>query len=276
MPETRVPDPRATEPRVLTTVDGPVAYVTLNRPDQLNGIDLQLIDELIAAAESLKSDRALRAVILQGSGRSFSAGLDFAAAFANKRRVARFFFAGARTVNRFQQVSTIWRELPVPVIAVVQGHCFGAGVQLAAGADFRFTTPDAKWSILEAKWGLVPDMGGTIPFLENMPVDVLQRLAMTGEVIDGNQAVDLGLATEVAEDPLKQALLLVDQIVERSPDSVAATKELLYLNQRGSRRKALRRERRLQSAMFSSPNTAIAREAGTKKTSATFGPRTFG
>lgn len=261
--------------RVLMSVDGPVAYVTLNRPDQLNGIDLDLIDELISIAEGLKADRDIRAVIVQGSGRSFCAGLDFGAAFKDKRRVAKFFFAGPRTVNRFQRFSTIWREIGVPVIAVVHGHCYGAGVQLAAGADFRFTTPDAQWSILEAKWGLVPDMGGTIPFLENLPIDVVQRLAMTGEIIDGEQAVELGLATEVAEDPLKQALVLVDQILERSPDSVAATKELLYGNLRGSRRSALRRERRLQARMFKAPNTTIARVAGMKKQIPTFGPRTY-
>ena len=264
-----------TEPRVITPIEGPVAYVTLNRPEQLNGVDLDLIDELLAAAETLKVDRSIRAVILSGSGRSFCAGLDFAAAFGDKRRVARFFFAGPRTVNRFQKFSTVGRDLPVPVIAVVHGHCFGAGVQLAAGADFRFTTPDAKWSILEAKWGLVPDMGGTIPLLSNLPIDVVQRLAMTGEVVSGEQAVELGLATEVSDDPRAAALALVEQIVERSPDSVAATKQLMYRNERGTRRQALRRERRLQSAMFKSANTRIAREAGQKRTTPEFGPRTF-
>src|SRR5215217_8094501 len=121
-----------TEPRVLTEIDGPIAYVWLNRPDKLNGVDLELITELIAAAEALKSNRDIRAVVLQGKGRSFCAGLDFGAAFKDKKRVARFFFAGPRSLNRFQKVTAIWRSLPVPVIAVVQGHCYGAGVQLAA------------------------------------------------------------------------------------------------------------------------------------------------
>ncbi|MGA8850687.1 MAG: crotonase/enoyl-CoA hydratase family protein [Aeromicrobium sp.] len=264
------------EPRVLTTIDGPVAHVTLNRPEQLNGVDLDLIDDLLATANTLRKNRAIRAVILQGSGRSFCAGLDFAAAFKNKRRVARYFFAGARTVNRFQKFSTVWRDLPVPVIAVVHGHCYGAGVQLAAGADFRITTPDAQWAILEAKWGLVPDMGGTVPFIENLPIDSLQRLAMTGEVISGAQAVELGLASMASEDPMAEAMDFVAKIIERSPDSVAATKALLYANQRGSRRAALRMERRMQAQMFKTPNTAIAREAGMSKRSASFGPRTFG
>jgi len=262
--------------KVLTEIKDGVAYVTLNRPDALNGIDLDLIDQLIKAAESLKGDKSIRAVVLQGAGRSFCAGLDFASAFKNKKRVARFFLAGPKKANTFQKFSTVWRELPVPVVAVVHGHCFGGGLQLVAGADFRFTTPDAKWSILEAKWGLVPDMGGTVPFLDVMPVDIVQRLAMTGEVVSGEQAVELGLATGVSEDPLAEALALIEQIKERSPDSVAATKELIYRNSRGTERRALRLERKLQSIMFKSPNTRIAREAGMKKESPVFGPRTFG
>lgn len=265
-----------TEPRVLTEIDGPIAYVTLNRPDKLNGVDLDTIDELIAAAESLRSNRDIRAVVLQGKGRSFCAGLDFASAFQEKKRVARYFLAGPRTVNRFQKVNQIWRGLPVPVIAVVQGHCYGAGVQLAVGADFRFTAPDATWAILEAKWGLVPDMSGTVPFGELMPADVAMRLAMTGESITGERAAELGLATEASADPLAAALALVDQIVERSPDSVAATKELMYATRHGSLRSAYRLERRLQSIMFKARNTAIARKAGAARETPVFGPRSYG
>ncbi len=261
---------------MLTDIDGPVAYVTLNRPDKLNGVDLTTIDELIETAEALRSNREIRAVVLQGRGRSFCAGLDFGAAFADKKKVARFFFAGPRTVNRFQRVNQVWRELPVPVIAVVQGHCYGAGLQLASCADFRFTTPDATWSILEAKWGLVPDMAGTVPFSELLPADVAMRLAMTGEQISGERAAELGLATEVSDDPLKAALALVDQIVERSPDSVAATKRLVYGSRRGSLRQVYRLERSLQSAMFKARNTSIARKAGAAKEKPVFGPRSFG
>ncbi len=263
------------EQKVLTEIKDGVAYVTLNRPDALNGIDLDVVEQVIAAGERLKSDTSIRAVVLQGAGRSFCAGLDFASAFKDKKRVARYFLAGPKKANKFQRFSTVWRDVPVPVIAVIQGHCFGGGLQLVAGADFRFTTPDAQWSILEAKWGLVPDMGGTVPFLDVMPVDIVQRLAMTGEVVSGEQALDLGLATGVSDDPLAEALALIEQIKQRSPDSVAATKQLIYRNARGAERRALRRERKLQSAMFKSRNTKIAREAGMAKQAPVFGPRTF-
>ena len=265
-----------TEPRVLVETDGPIAYVTLNRPDKLNGIDLDTIDGLIDAAAMVRADRDVRAVVLRGAGRSFSAGLDFGAAFADKKRVARYFVAGPRRLNRFQRVNQVWRELPVPVIAVVQGHCYGAGLQLVACADFRFTTPDATWAILEAKWGLVPDMAGTVPFSELLPADVLMRLAMTGESFSGTRAAELGLATEAVDDPLAAALSLVDQIVARSPDSVAATKQLVYGTRRGTARQAWRLERKLQAVMFKARNTSIARKAGAAKETPEFGPRSFG
>lgn len=264
-----------TEPRVITEIDGQIAYVWLNRPDKLNGVDLELIEELIAAATALKANRDIRAVVLQGKGRSFCAGLDFGAAFKDRKRVARFFIAGPRAVNKFQKFTTIWREVPVPVIAVVHGHCYGAGLQLAAGADFRFTTLDATWSILEAKWGLVPDMGGTVPFGDQMKADDVMRLSMTGEQITGKRAAELGLATEAVKEPLKAALDLIEKITERSPDSVAATKHLLYANRRGSLRSAWWLERRLQARMFKSANTKIAREAATAKQPASYEPRTF-
>jgi enoyl-CoA hydratase/carnithine racemase len=265
-----------TEPRVLVEIDGPIAHVILNRPDKLNGIDLDTIDELIDAATALKGNRDIRAVVIRGNGRSFSAGLDFGAVFEQKKRVARFFLAGPKALNRFQRVNQIWTELPVPVIAVVQGHCFGAGLQLAACADFRFTTPDAAWAILESKWGLVPDMGGMPFFNELLPTDVMMRLAMTGETITGARAAELGLATEVADDPLAAALALVEQIAERSPDAVAATKRLVHGTRRGSHRHAWRLERKLQSVMFKAKNTTIARKAGAARQKPEFGPRTFG
>ena len=101
-------------------------------------------------------------------------------------------FPGQKT-NLFQRACWVWRELPVPVIAVVHGHCFGGGLQLALAADFRFTTPDCTFSVMEAKWGLIPDMTGTVTMRELAAMDVVKRLAMTAELFDGNQALEWGV-----------------------------------------------------------------------------------
>ena len=266
-----------TEPRVLTEIDGPVAYVWLNRPDKLNGVDVDMLQGLLDAAAEIRRNRDLRVVVLQGKGDSFCAGLDFArAGQTSKARLARFFIPNPlRGTNLFQQSLWAWRELPIPVIAVTRGHVFGAGIQLALAADFRFTTPDCQWSVLEAKWGLVPDMSGTVPLAELTTADVAKRLVMTAEVFSGEQAVEYGVATGAAEDPMKPALELIDALLARSPDSVSASKKLLNRSRRGGLRGAFARERRYQFRMLRSANAKIARKAGTSRTEPEFRPRSF-
>lgn len=265
-----------TEPQVITSIEGPIAHVRLNRPDKLNGVTLEMLSGLTSAAESIRKNRDVRVVVLQGAGPSFCAGLDFPTVGRDKWGVISTFLTPPwRRTNGFQHPLWVWRELPVPVIAVTRGHVFGAGIQLALAADFRFTTPDCRWSVLEAKWGLVPDMSGTVPLVELLGADVAKRLVMTGEMVSGTDAVDLGLATGVADDPMIPALELAEAIVARSPDSVAASKKLLNRARRGGLGGAFRRERLYQLSMFRSPNTAKARKAGATGQPAEFGPRTF-
>ena len=268
---------RGMESHVETVIDGPIARVFLNRPDKLNGITFTMLDGLMDAATQIDANRDVRAVVLEGRGPSFCAGLDFGAVMTDKKRVMKYFVPNAqRGTNRFQEPIWAWRRLHVPVIAVTRGHVFGGGIQLALAADFRYTTPDCQWSVLEAKWGLVPDMAGTIPLLEQLPLDVAKRLAMTGETFSGTRAAEWGVASGVADDPSVLAEELIEKILERSPDSVAASKELMSRNRWSSVRSSLSRERSLQRKMFGSPNTKIARQAGMAKTKPEFGPRTFG
>jgi enoyl-CoA hydratase/carnithine racemase len=266
-----------TQPRVITEIEGPVARVWLNRPDKLNGLDFDTVDQLAAAARSLRNNRTVRVVVIEGKGESFCAGLDFASAGKeSKLRMLRLAVPNLlRGTNAFQECFWAWRNLPMPVIAITRGHVFGGGIQLALACDFRFSTPDCQWSVLEAKWGLIPDMSGTIPLVELVGADVAKRLTMTGEIISGDQAHAYGLVTGVDARPEKLAGELIEAIVARSPDSVAASKLLLNRVHRGSVRSALARERWSQLAMFRTKNAAIARKAGTKGEPPKFGPRVF-
>ncbi|KAA1419785.1 crotonase/enoyl-CoA hydratase family protein [Mumia zhuanghuii] len=265
------------EPRVLLDISDAVATVTLNRPDKLNGVDLPMLHELVATARAVRADRDVRAVVLRGSGDAFCAGLDFASVLKSPTKIVRGFAPSPlRGQNLFQHAFWTWRELPVPVIAVVHGYCYGAGLQLATAADFRFTTPDARWSVLEAKWGLVPDMSGTVSLRELVGGDVARRLTMTGEVIDGTAAHAYGLASGVADDPALPAAELVAALKERSPDSVAASKVLLNRTRHASPRRAFAVERRLQLAMLLSKNAAIARAANARHEAPQFLARAFG
>ena len=259
-----------TTDRVLLDVRDSVAYVTLNRADKYNGLDLPMLRALVDVARRVETDRDVRAVILAGDGPAFCAGLDFASVGKDPRGFARAGLKLPGRLNLFQRACWAWRELPVPVIAVLHGHCFGGGMQLALAADFRFATPDCELSIMEGKWGLIPDMTGSVTLRELVPMDVAKRLTMTAEVFDGRQALEYGLVTGVADEPLKEAEALVSQLLGRSPDAVALTKKLFHRTwtQRASR--AFWTETVLQFRLLRGANHRIARTANLAKSAPSY------
>jgi enoyl-CoA hydratase/carnithine racemase len=263
--------------QVSLEVRDTVAYVTLTRAEKYNGLDLDMLEALVRTAGKVGEDRGARAVILRGEGKAFCAGLDFASVGKEPARVLRAFLTLPRqSANLFQKAVWRWRELPVPVLAVTHGYCYGAGMQLALAADFRFTTPDCEFSIMEAKWGLVPDMTGTVTLRELVPMDVAMRLTMTGEVFDGVRAKELGLVTEVVDDPLAAAEGLAAQLTTRSPDAVAATKALFHRTWHVAPQDAFGVERRIQRKLLLGKNHKIARKANLAKQPPQFVERGFG
>lgn len=260
---------------VSCQVSDGVARVRLERPDKLNALTLDTLDELVATAHRLRRDRSLRAVVLSGAGRSFCAGLDFGSVAEDGQLAVLRRFAPRpwRGTNTFQEACWAWRRLPVPVVAVVHGHCLGGGLQIAMGADFRITAPDAQWSVLEGKWGLVPDMSGVRTLAQQLGLDVAKRLTMTGETVSGAEAFRLGLATQSADDPAAAADELVGQLLTRSPDAVAAAKRLFDTRWSASPRRTFARERWEQAVLLAAPNTGRIRKAARSSAPARFSPR---
>jgi enoyl-CoA hydratase/carnithine racemase len=259
---------------VTCAVEDGIAQVRLDRPDKLNALTLEVLRDLAGTAHNLSRDRSLRAVVLAGEGDSFCAGLDFGSVMKRPSGIVRAFTpVPFRGTNGFQEACWAWRKVPVPVIAVVHGHCFGGGLQLAMAADFRFTTPDAQWSVMESKWGLIPDMTGLQTLSEQLRLDVVKRLMMTGETVSGVEAEALGLATGVSDQPFKDADELVARLRERSPDALAAAKQLAVDTWAASPRRTFRRERAEQLRLLRLPNTAAARAAAFGKNVAGFRPR---
>ncbi len=222
--------------RVRIEVDAHgVADVCLVRADKLNALDAAMFAALSAALARLKALRGLRAVVLRGEGRAFCAGLDMAS-FAAMAGAGGAADAGVPSdlrlrshglANAPQHVALGWRELPVPVIAAVHGVAYGGGLQLALGADLRLLARDARLSVMEIKWGLVPDMAGHVLTQGLVRDDVLRELIYSGRVVAADEAVALGLATRVCDDPLAEARALAQAIAERSPSAVRAAKRLL-------------------------------------------------
>lgn len=250
--------------RVRVERDGPIAHVKLARPEKLNGLDLPMLRELVAAVKQIERDRSIRAVVLSGDGDAFSAGLDFGAVAKQPAAVARAFAKVPRLqkLNLFQRACWAWRELPVPVVAALHGRCYGGGLQLALACDFRVSTPGCELSVMEAKWGLVPDMTGSVSLRELVPIDVAKRLTMTAEVFSGERALALGLVTELADDPLAAAEELAREVSARSPDAAASAKRLFHKSWTASERKAFWVETREQARLLRTENHRRARKSG--------------
>ena len=200
-----------------------VAEVRLDRPESSTPLTLQTLHELVAVARRLRRDRSLRAVVLTGEGTSFCAGLDFGTVLRQPAGIVTAFVPRPwRGTNVFQEACWAWRRLPVPVIAAVDGHCYGGGLQLALAADFRVATPDSQWSVLEGRWGIIPDMSGIVTLKQLVGIDTAKLLTMTARKVSGKEAHDLGLVTELAADPVAAAYDLARELAERSPDALAA------------------------------------------------------
>ncbi|MEP4785528.1 MAG: crotonase/enoyl-CoA hydratase family protein, partial [Erythrobacter sp.] len=173
--------------------------------------------------------KGLRVVVLSGEGRAFCAGLDLSnfarTPDADEPEITERTYGNS---NKFQQVAMLWRKLDVPVIAAVHGVCFGGGLQIASGADFRIVHPETRMAIMEMKWGLVPDMAGYALWRGLIRDDVMRELVYTNREFSGAEAKELGLATYVDEDPVARATAIAQEIANKNPHAIRAAKRLQH------------------------------------------------
>jgi len=221
---------------IEVTINNHVAHLQLNRPDAHNAIDGAIMNGLLDFARQMMDPGEIRAVVISGKGKSFCAGIDMnsfaemASGELNSERedvtaaMADLSPAGA---NRAQQLGWLWQEVPVPVIAAIQGVSLGGGLNLALGADIRLAHPQASLGLVEITWGLLPDMSATQSLRRLTSLDRAKELAMTGRRFSGEQALAYGLATEITTTPVEDALALAEQIANRNPDAVRAVKQVL-------------------------------------------------
>lgn len=258
--------------RVSISMDNGIADVRLNRPDKLNALDQAMFQGIADAGEGLKGDPGLRVVVLSGEGRGFCAGLDFGSFQAMAggggstagadapadRSLGAIGDIDGRITHLGQQAAWVWQELGVPVIAALHGAALGGGLQIALGADIRLVAPDAKLSVLEARWGLIPDMTGTVILPKLVGLDVAKELTFTGRIVSGEEAVALGLATRLADDPRAAALELAADLATKSPDALREGKRLLNLSGTRPLAEQLHDERVTMASLIGSPNQVEA------------------
>lgn len=247
---------------VRTEIADRIAQVTLARPDKMNAISLEMLDAVIAAAHALRG-ADISCVVLSGEGRGFCAGIDLMSLSGLIGQDMDDMLV-ARThgdTNAFQEFSRAWARLEVPVIAALHGVCFGAGMQLALGADIRIAAPEAQLSIMEMRWGIVPDMGGMLVLPQLIRADVMRRLIYTAEIVEGTAAQQMGLVTETAPDPKARAMALATTIAAQSPSAIRAAKRLCAVAETQAAAEVLLAESREQAALIGKPDqmAAIAR-----------------
>lgn len=241
--------------RVSLTYEDHIARVTLTRGDKMNALDDAMFEAIVNAGEEVAASDA-RAVVLSGDGKSFCAGLDLAS-FAKMGQVDPTEWLMGRThgdTNLLQEMALVWRRVPVPVIAALQGAVYGGGLQLALGADIRIAGPDAKLSLMEMKWGLVPDLGGMVLLPHLVRSDVLRQLTFTARPVGVDQAERWGLVTSQSDDPLAAAMDMAQDIAGKSPSAMRAAKRLIEVAETKGRQEVLLSESRESAGLIGKPD----------------------
>ncbi len=220
---------------ILTSRDGAILTVTLNQPDKRNPIsDNGLIDALLAALDEAERDIGVRVVILTGAGPAFSAGGDLKQMKEGKGLRADLPAQTRRNYREgIQRLPLAFHAMELPVIAAINGHAIGAGLDLACMCDIRIAGKSAKFAESFVKLGIVPGGGGAWLLPRIVGFSKACELTLTGETFDAEAALAMGLVSQVVPDAdlLAAARTIADKIAANPPHAVRMTKRLLRQGQ---------------------------------------------
>lgn len=203
---------------ILVSINDRIATITFNRPDKLNAINLQIIDELKRAFESFEKDSNVGVIILTGAGeKAFVAGSDISA-------LATYDSTSAKNYSEVgNKVLSYIQNFPKPVIAAVNGFALGSGCEIAMACHFRVASENAKFGQPEVNLGLIPGHGGTQRLTRIVGIGKAMELTLTGNTIDANEALRIGLVNKVVPlADLKSAAEAMAQIIlTKAPPAIA-------------------------------------------------------
>jgi enoyl-CoA hydratase/carnithine racemase len=208
---------------LVTTDDrGPVRHVVLNRPDKRNAMSQALLVELADALRAAGADPSVHCVILRGSGRVFSAGVDLneLAAFAGDPTVLRPF----RGV--FLDCANLCESMPKPIVCQIHHTCVGGALEIALGCDLRIAAEGSQFGLPEVRFGIIPDVGGSSRLPAVVGLGRAKELIMTAGMIDAAEAHRIGLVNRVvpAEELEAATQTLVDELLANSHVAVGRSK----------------------------------------------------
>ena len=274
--------------RVTVTISDGIADVRLDRADKRNALDPAMFDAIAKAGNDLVTNREIHAVVLSGNGNSFCAGLDFGSfqsmadsgknGDSSNGNTSSSQNAGAMQPGAIthlaQQICWVWQEVPVPVVAALQGHALGGGMQLALGADIRVAHGETQFAMREVHWGLIPDMTGTLMLSRLVRDDVAKDLVFSARIISGVEAHALGVVTRLSDTPFETAMQIAREIADRSPDAVRGAKALINRLSNAGAAEHFAEERRIIYSLIGKPNQVEAVMSNFEKRPAKFRPPT--
>jgi len=219
----------ATAP-VLYSVDNAIARITLNRPEKRNAVNGELMQAIAVALDDIEGRKDIRALIIDAAGPIFSAGIDLGYISSMVGSDGRLNMeAFDSQVALLQGTITRISNLSIPSIGLLQGICYGLGLELALGCDIRISTPECRLALPEVKLGLVSDCGGTTRLLQKAGRSTAAWMLLTGEDISGTKAEQLGIVHELTNTDNLQPLGLqrAEAIARRMPQTIRNIKKLI-------------------------------------------------
>ena len=212
------------DPRIRLTFEGFVATLTLARPEKLNALDMPMILALHQAALEIEAHSEVRCAIMIGEGKAFCAGGDIAAwsGLPPLEMWRNWTRAGHRAFEALTR-------LRVPLIAVLSGHAFGGGLELAASADFLIGEKHIKLGLPETSLGMVPGWSGSQRLVARFGARLVKRMALAGDMIEASEAFDLAMLDQCVEtgSGLAAAYALAAKIAARGPIAVQVAKQMI-------------------------------------------------
>ncbi len=212
---------------VTSERQGPVAVLTLNRPDVLNSLDRATLEALRDAAAAIDGDRDVRAVVVTGAGRAFAAGADIEQMSGMTPLEGEAFGRlGHATFASFEALS-------VPTIAAVNGFALGGGCELALACDFIYASSKARFGQPEVNLGLLPGFGGTSRLVRRVGIAWAKEIILGGENLKADEALRIGLANRVfePEELMPAAIAMGETMASKGPVAVALAKRVMQQGQ---------------------------------------------
>jgi enoyl-CoA hydratase len=205
------------------SIDGPVAELRLDNPDKLNALTEPMLEALEAHCQRLERSPEIKVVLLSAEGeRAFCAGADIDAwGGLSPFEYSRYWIRdGHRIFNRLAR-------LMQPTIAVISGHAFGGGLELATTCDLRVASPKATLALPETSVGVVPGWSGSQRLADHIPPAILKEMALLGNRITAQRAYEIGYLNAVSDDPRATALEMARQIITKSPRANEVAKYMI-------------------------------------------------